>query len=148
MDGHKSRREDGFSLLEVLIALTILAVGLLSLALFQVTAIKGNASASRTTVATQLAQEQMETYRRTAWASITSSGSGFTDNSTVPDYTVLPGGAGDNVALGGTRYYRIVRVQANGTGSMKTITVWSCWQDDRGLWHNVTLITNRTNVGT
>ena len=45
MVGRKLRRNEGFSLIEVLVALVILAVGLLGLALFQTTAIKGNAIA-------------------------------------------------------------------------------------------------------
>ena len=152
MDGHRTpRREAGFSLIEVLVALTILAVGLLGLALFQVTAIKGNAFASMTTIATQLAQEQMETYRRTAWTSIVSPDiNGYSgDTSTVPLYAALPDAAADNVIVNGVMFFRVVRVAPNvASASLKTITVWTCWQDDRRYWHNVMLVTQRTNVGT
>ncbi|NNG45628.1 MAG: prepilin-type N-terminal cleavage/methylation domain-containing protein, partial [Deltaproteobacteria bacterium] len=73
MGRSKIRKQDGFSLIEAMVALTILAVGLLALALLQTTAIKGNALAAKSTVATQLSQDQLEAFRHTAWATLTSS---------------------------------------------------------------------------
>jgi len=54
------KNKSGFSLVEVLIALTIFAVGLLAVASMQLTAIRGNASANSLTVATALAEGIME----------------------------------------------------------------------------------------
>jgi type IV pilus modification protein PilV len=53
--------QQGFTILEVLIAMFILAFGLLAIASMQTTAIKGNSQAMGLTEAVNLAQYQMET---------------------------------------------------------------------------------------
>jgi len=142
-----ARGEEGFSLVEVLVSLSILAVGLLSLALLQVTAIKGNAGASKSTIATDLAQTKLELFRRDAWAAIDNSTNTTFGGGTTPIFASVPADAGDNVTVRGTMFYRIWRVLPNATDSLKTITVWTCWQDDQGNWHSVMLVTQRANVG-
>lgn len=54
------RHEKGFTLLEVMIALFILAFGLLAIATMQATAIKSNSQAMGLTEAANLAQDRME----------------------------------------------------------------------------------------
>ena len=148
MDGCKLRRQEGFSLIEVLISLVVLAVGLLGLAMFQVTAIKGNAIASKWTVATELAQDRLERFRHVGWDNVVSSAAdGFTAGPPAqPVYTNLPAAAGDNTTVRGTPYYRIWYVRANPTNSLKTITVWCCWRDNAAQWHNIMLMTQRSNI--
>jgi type IV pilus assembly protein PilV len=60
--GLKQRRggEAGFSLLEVLVGITILAVGMLAVAQMQITAIQGIDQSEEGTVALNLAQQQLE----------------------------------------------------------------------------------------
>jgi prepilin-type N-terminal cleavage/methylation domain-containing protein len=138
---------EGFSLLEVLISLSILAVGLLALALFQVTAIKGNSIASKMTAATQLTQDRLESFRRIPWANITSSpAAGYNTGTWQPQDANIVANAGDNNDLLGTRYYRVWFVR-NDSATLKTIVVWTCWQDDQSIWHNVMLTTQRVNIG-
>jgi prepilin-type N-terminal cleavage/methylation domain-containing protein len=154
MAGRKLRCQGGFSLIEVLVALVILAVGLLGLAMFQITAIKGNAIASKWTVATELAQDRLERFRHASWTSIQDNvPTGFTPGTQPAQtaYASLPGGAnGDNTTVRGTKYYRVWDVDPNtstaATSTLTTITVWCCWQDESRIWHNVMLVTQRTNV--
>jgi Tfp pilus assembly protein PilV len=136
-----ARGEEGFTLIEV-------AVGLLSLALLQVTAIKGNAGASKSTIATDLAQTKLELFRRDAWVAIDNSTNTTFDGGTTPIFANVPAAAGDNVTVRGTVFYRIWRVVPNASDTLKTITVWTCWMDDQGNWHSVMLVTQRANVGT
>lgn len=153
MVGYKLRSQGGFSLIEVLVALVILAVGLLGLAMFQITAIKGNAIASKWTVATELAQDRLERFRHASWTSIQDNVPSAFIPGTQPqqaDYASLPGGTvGDNTTVRGTKYYRIWDVTPATTtaNSFTTITVWCCWRDESAIWHNVMLVTQRTNVG-
>ena len=150
MVGRKLRGKEGFSLIEVLIALVILAVGLLGLALFQTTAIKGNAISSKWTVATELAQDRLERFRHVDWVTIQPSVPGGFLPGTQPlqsAYGSLGGTVGDNTIVRGTQYYRVWQVSNNVTDSLKTITVWCCWRDDAAQWHNVMLVTQRSNIG-
>ncbi|WP_101925876.1 MULTISPECIES: type IV pilus modification protein PilV [Luteimonas] len=57
------RRQTGFSLIEVLIALVVLAVGLLGLALLQTTNLRYTQSAQQRTMAVNLASELLDTIR-------------------------------------------------------------------------------------
>ena len=58
-----NRNEDGFSLLEVMIAAAILAVGLLTIALAQVSALRMGSRSKHLSEAIYLAQEQVETFK-------------------------------------------------------------------------------------
>jgi prepilin-type N-terminal cleavage/methylation domain-containing protein len=64
------RTEHGFSLLEVLVASTLLSVALLSLAQLLALATAANASAGRATYAAVLAAEQLEQLRSLSWESL------------------------------------------------------------------------------
>ena len=55
-----SLNDKGFSLLEVLVAVVIFAVGILAMAALQLTAIKGNHFSNNLTEATTIAQEKLE----------------------------------------------------------------------------------------
>ena len=56
----KGHNEKGFTLLEVIVAISILTIGLLAVASMQVSAIRGNASAYGMTEGTWLASDQIE----------------------------------------------------------------------------------------
>jgi type IV pilus modification protein PilV len=56
----KKSNQKGFSLIEILIAITVFAIGILAVGRMQITAIKGNSFANDLTKATTLAQDRME----------------------------------------------------------------------------------------
>jgi type IV pilus assembly protein PilV len=65
-----NRKQSGFTLIEVMIALVILAVGLLALMTMQIVSIRANAFSSDMTYAGMLAQSRLEQLRNTAYESI------------------------------------------------------------------------------
>lgn len=82
----------GFTLLEVMIALVILAVGLLGLASLQIMAIKGNSYGQQMTVASTMAQNQLEQLRR-ATGGLTNGNDAVTDQNGITytrSWTVTP----------------------------------------------------------
>jgi prepilin-type N-terminal cleavage/methylation domain-containing protein len=79
-------RRDGFSLLEVMIALVILAIGVLGATTGQIMAMKLSNSSRHATLAMQLAEEQLELLQSMSATEIKSLGSGNDpDNPLDPD---------------------------------------------------------------
>jgi type IV pilus assembly protein PilV len=68
LDRRRARASGGLTLIEVMIALTILAVGLLTLATMQLEALRGGRSGQTDTFATTLAQDKMEEIQRMSWS--------------------------------------------------------------------------------
>ena len=73
------RDDRGFSLLEVLIASSILTVGLVSLAQLLAMEVATNAAAGQTTYAALLAAQKMEDLRAANWESLEGSAGEFVD---------------------------------------------------------------------
>ena len=67
------RREDGFTLMEVLVATTIAAVGFLGLTATHVTSVRATAMARNISIATNVATEQLETLRRKPYDEVVTS---------------------------------------------------------------------------
>ena len=76
------KNNKGFTLIEVMIAIVILAIGLLALVSVTVMVIKGNSLNKMRTTATTLANKQLETLKNTNYDSVASSAAW----STVPDF--------------------------------------------------------------
>ena len=94
--------EKGFTLIETLMAIAVIAIGLLALAALQTTAISGTGRANKHSMAVLLAEDQIETYKNIPYDSIPSSPSPetgttlspwgiFTRTTTVQDSTPVPG---------------------------------------------------------
>lgn len=88
LGGHSLHRAQGFSLIEVLIALLILAFGLLGLAFLQVLNVRYTQSAQQRTIATNLAYEVLDLIRINQAASDEYDGLSFDSTSVA----VPPGG--------------------------------------------------------
>jgi type IV pilus assembly protein PilV len=76
------RRQGGFTLIEVLVALVILMVGFLAMTTMHVTSARANTMARRRTMATLLAHQQIERFQRLDANSIDAG----TDTATMDGY--------------------------------------------------------------
>ena len=108
--------QSGFTLLEVLIAISILTVGLLGVAQMQIMGIQGNYFSGNTTAALALAEEQMEGLLGISYANVISGNDG---NNPI-DETGQAGGI-----------YTRTWVVANNTPitDTKTVTVSVSWDN-------------------
>jgi type IV pilus assembly protein PilV len=89
--------EEGFTLIEIMIALVIMSIGLTALASVQISAIRGNAFSKRMTTAVSIADEKLEQIKSNPYANIlselsiqiTQSNMKFTRQVTVTDNSPL-----------------------------------------------------------
>jgi type IV pilus modification protein PilV len=101
--------DQGFTLIEVMIALVVFSVGLLALAGLQVAAIQQNAFAKRLTAATALAEAALEQLKDTPYASVQSA-------------------SATSVTSAGATFTRQVAVTAaSPTPTTKTVRVTVAW---------------------
>ena len=66
----RTRESSGFTLLEIIIALSLLAIGLLSLAVMQITAMKYGTRGRHMTKAAAVAEARMEELSRRTWGNL------------------------------------------------------------------------------
>jgi len=99
MNNHFSiGREEGFTLIELMIALLILSIGLVALAGLQISAIKGNAFSRRITTAVSVAEQTIEQIKSTPYnniqsqplSQVTASNMNFSRQVSVADNAPLP----------------------------------------------------------
>ena len=115
--------ENGFTLLEVLIAIVILTAGLLGMAALTVGIINGNKLSNDQTTATTLAQDKMEDIQRVGYSGVTN------------ETKVLLSSPYDDYKREVT-----VTVDSPATG-MKTVSVMVYWGGSSKEDHNVELKT-------
>ena len=107
------KSSSGFTVVEVLVALSIFSIGVLGLATMQISAIRTNAFAYRVNVATILAQDLLEDYKRLGYDGIPSTGN-YTDNNPLNEK-----GENDDAGI----YSRTWTVADNGWRKITTVTV-------------------------
>lgn len=111
-----NKKQSGFTLIEVMIALVILAAGLLALATMQIVSIRSNAFSSEMTYSTMLAQQQLENLRNLPY-----------DNTNLDSGTHgLPPIIGDKGAS-----YTVAWTVDTSVADMKTITLDVTWESQR-----------------
>lgn len=134
--------EKGFSLLEVLIALVILAVGLLALGNMQVMGIGGNASGQKITTATTLAQDALEGMTNVPYNTVDlRAGVDGTAGNFDTDYPEFNNGVvAASKTFMGINYVRTYMVDRDYpvAGETMTIQVAVNWTDQAGNAHSVT----------
>ena len=153
MEKRRKRREGGFSLLEVFVALLILSFGILLLAMVQMTALTAKApfSSSNPRTGTELAQEAIDRLILVPWGELRSSHSdGFQEGKegVSPAFSRLDASAGDSVTVQGTTFYRVWQVTPDPEiPNLKTITVWCCWRSGKSSWRQAILVTQHADAG-
>lgn len=111
-----SQQSKGFTLIEVMIALVVLAVGLLALGTMQIVSIRANAFSSEMTYSTMLAQQQLETLKNLSFSDA---------DLTVGIHDTLPA-----IIEKGASYTVTWEVEDT-TADMKTITMNVTWESLR-----------------
>ena len=119
--GSSLSRGNGFSLLEVLVALLLSAVGILAIGGLQIGSIKGNSFSQEVTQATVLSQDRLEELRKMDF-----------------DDSNLSIGHHDEGVLNGSGFSRYYDVESIST-TLKAVTVTVGWTED--VDHSVFLST-------
>ena len=114
-------KRNGFSLIEVLIALVLLVVGLLALGGMQIVSIKGNSFSQQITQATVLTQNKLEELKKMP----------FADSN-------LSSGRHDEGVLNGSGFSRSYDVEDIST-TLKAVTVTVTWREETD--HSISLST-------
>ena len=119
------KKQTGFTLIEVVAGLIILAIGLLGIAAMQITATKGGYFSNNVTQATIFAQDKLEYLKNLS----------YSDSN-------LSNGLHNEGTISGTIFSRAVHVAEDAGNSMKMITVTVQWTD-RGN-HTISFSTIRS----
>lgn len=169
MDGNKMRNENGFTLIEVMVAMTVLLIGILGVMAMQYYAITGNASSRDLRVATSLTTELLDQLLGTPYNNMVTLGNGTEPPLTVADFdsdssfTAATGGisfsraywiAGgceriistpDNLCIGSADAF-VCDPGNITTAPTSMIRAKTCWADRNGTNHSVSITRKRTNL--
>jgi type IV pilus assembly protein PilV len=139
----KRKNDTGFTILEVMAALTFLAIGLLGIAGLHHASIFGNQSANYMTRAVNLAEDKIEELKRLDFSDIALADTDSidtdvgTDIKSNPSLFTVPDHTNDSPDPGLIRVWNVA--DSTPAIGLKTVTVIVGWQVKR--WHYVTLTT-------
>jgi type IV pilus assembly protein PilV len=117
----KLETEKGFTIIEVLIAISVLTIGILAVSTMQVSAIRGNAFASRQTEGTTLALDRMEKIMSLSYENTDLAAGNHTVPSPPSGYTVVWNVSDDSPLNNAKRI--IVTVTWTGHGVQRNVSV-------------------------
>lgn len=107
---------EGFTIIEILIAMVVLIIGSLGIATLTVSIIRGNTFNSKITTATLLSRNRLQDAQRLGYANV--------DTIAVTENY--------NIILNYSAYKRITSIAPNSPApNMKTVTVTVYWDSDR-----------------
>jgi prepilin-type N-terminal cleavage/methylation domain-containing protein len=150
----KHTRSGGFTLLEVLIALTVLGFGLLTLAIMQLEAMQQGSAGRHTSDAASVGRSYLEQVHRLPWAVLTTAQvigtwtapawAGLPNSTTSVD---TPAGGGVAVERNYTVLWRVTDVGVAPT-CLRDVELQVSWtEEDRSTPKTATLATRRFNWG-
>ncbi len=131
------KKGEGFTLIEAMIALSVLLIGMLGIAGMLIVSIDSNAGTQRTTEATYLAQQTLENFRGMPYQAIQVMTSTDTANNTHIN------ARGDQATDIPCIYTRSWKVDENMTYNFKTINVTVKWTY-KSQPHSVSLASERS----
>ena len=121
---HGAGAQDGFTLIEVLVAMTIFAIAILGLAIGATSVIRANQTSLYTTIATNLAQDRLEELKSRTPANINTTGS--------PENNISVSG----VPVKFNRSWTVTS-NCNSVSGLICVTVTASWTDY--ISHNVVI---------
>ena len=124
------RKEAGFTLIEIFIAMVLLAIGLLGTAALTTGVVRGNVQSRNLTTATAIAQTCFEENRRVGYANAGTVPAGGTNNCS----------GSSTVTLGGVSFTRVLAIDAS-VSNIKTLTVTVSWSEGAIGTKSITLKT-------
>jgi prepilin-type N-terminal cleavage/methylation domain-containing protein len=151
------RHANGFTLVEVMIAMVVLLIGMLGVLSMQYYAITGNASSREMRTATNLSAEIIEQLKSTPYASLTlapappptetsiAGGVNFTRASWVVSDCIAMNFNADNNTCAGLVASCSEDPDASMIVPVSAVRVRTCWTDKDNLPHSVTLDSIRWN---
>ena len=137
--------EKGFTLIEILIAITVFAIGILAVAKMQITAVKGNSFANNLSKATTLAQNRMEKLIGLPYSDSLNNDRDGDGNGGLDDTNVAADHNDPNNPVDG-RYNIFWNIAANdpiiNTKKIRVIIIWT----DKGLQKEVKITSMKADI--
>jgi len=142
----RKSRDEGFTLIEVLIALVILTVGLLAVGTMQISAIRGNFMGGNTSTALSFASEKMEELLNTAYnhADLSDGESGNNTNLSSIDSVDHQVELSEEGVVGTGGFYRMIwNIADQSAPTTKNVMVIVTWENNR---HRVSIASVKNQV--